>query len=154
MSVSLCIDLEECLRKGFTAMAAVLQQDERVKKDIQMCRTCSNNIGCYECTNCGRMCRWHEDPRYCRECVLKDDRFCKVCHDYLCPSCFERGLYSSCEKCGGIECRSFPCPESFLIWCESCHRKKCEACVYEDGEDWSVWSNCPTCAQQQANQQD
>jgi hypothetical protein len=26
--------LETCLRKGFTAMAAVLEQDERVKKDI------------------------------------------------------------------------------------------------------------------------
>ena len=49
--VTRCDSLEKCLRKEFTAMAAVLQQDERVKKDIQMCRTCSNNIGCYYCTN-------------------------------------------------------------------------------------------------------
>ena len=29
--------LEECLKKGLATMALVLQQDERVKKDIQMC---------------------------------------------------------------------------------------------------------------------
>lgn len=44
-------ELEKVLRQGFSSMAAVLQQDERIKKDIQMCETCSNNIGCYKCSN-------------------------------------------------------------------------------------------------------
>ena len=139
--------LEQCLRKGFTSMALALQQDERVKKDIQMCRTCSKHIGCYDCTNYDE-CVVGEEPRYCRECVLKDDSFCKECSDYLCPSCFERGLYSSCEKCGGIECRV--CPLHFLMECDGCHRKKCKPCIKEDGGVWFELENgqtpCRNCA--------
>ena len=89
-----------------------------------------------------------EEPRYCRECVLKDDRFCKECSDYLCPSCFERGVYSSCEKCGRIECRL--CPGDFLIECDQCDRKKCKPCIKEDGGVWFELENrqtlCRTCA--------
>jgi ribosomal protein S8 len=37
--------LDENLSRNFTAMAAVAQQEYRVKKDIEMCRTCSSNFG-------------------------------------------------------------------------------------------------------------
>ena len=96
-------DLENCLKNDCTVMAEVLQQDERVKKDIQMCRTCSSNIGCYECTNAYK-CAVDGEPRYCRECVLKDDRFCGQCNEYLCPGCHEEGDFERCEKCNAIVC--------------------------------------------------
>lgn len=82
--------LEDLLRKDLTAMAQVLQQDERVKKGIQMCGTCSANIGCYTCTSWGH-CVHAQGRRYCRECVKNDHRFCGACKDYLCPACFEGG---------------------------------------------------------------
>jgi hypothetical protein len=44
-------ELQESLRKGFTAMAVVLLHDERMKKDVQMFHPCSDGIGCYECAN-------------------------------------------------------------------------------------------------------
>jgi hypothetical protein len=66
---------EVCLKKGFTctAMAAVLQQDEHVSNDIQLCHSCSNNFGCHMCTNFVE-CVIGEDPRYCSECIIQDDR--------------------------------------------------------------------------------
>ena len=82
---------ETCLRRGLTTMASVLQQDDQVKKGIQMCRICSNNIGCYSCANYNE-CVIGKDPRYCRECVLVDNRFCKECNDYHLPILFPRWI--------------------------------------------------------------
>ena len=141
--------LEMSLQRGFTAMAAVLQQDERVKKGIKMCYTCSNNIGCYVCVS------WDDciinvgesddntEPRYCRDSVLKDDHFCQICSEYLCPACLQRGLYGSCEKCGEIDCLDGHCLGELLIHCQHCNRKA------QNGETW--WPStfhehaCPTC---------
>ena len=142
-------DFEMCLRNGFTAMAAVLQQDERVKKDVQMCLACSENVGCYECTHL-EGCVVSKEARYCRKCVLKDDRYCQSCKDYLCPLCYEAGVFGACEKCGRIECRHDACCEEvLLIQCQSCDRTRCETCMEEDGEE--LWNTddkegvCPTC---------
>ena len=141
-----CLMLERMLRDELTAMPAVLQQDERVKKDIQMCRICSDHIGCYGCTTCD------ENPdktaRYCFDCAfLEGNSFCEKCNEFLCPICRDEGAFASCEKCGGIECLN--CEAEFLTQCESCDRKKCEACIAEDREDWSNRfrdeSVCPNC---------
>jgi hypothetical protein len=128
---------EVCLKKGFTAMAAVLQQDERVSKDIQMCHSCSNNFGCHMCTNFEE-CVIGEDQRYCSECIVQDDRLCRRCNDYLCQACFERGVYTSCEKCFGILCHDSECRLSvtFFIGCDRCGRKRCKSCMTEDDGVW------------------
>ncbi len=139
--------LHVCLRKGFSAMAAALQQDHRVKKDIQMCRICSNNIGCYDCTNWNRCVIDGEKPRYCHECVFKSNHFCKKCNDYLCRTCQDEGAFDSCESCGGIEC--LICEGSLLIQCHVCERKRCKSCINRDEEVWSTGESgdsvCPSC---------
>lgn len=129
--------LEECLKEGFTAMAVVLQQDERVKKGIKMCRTCSSSIGSRYCSNYEE-CFIGEEPRYCQECVSTDDRFCTNCNEYLCGSCFQHGLYSTCEKCGVVECHNEECRGLNMKEYSVCHRKKCLACISKDGELWLV----------------
>lgn len=142
--------LEECLRKGLTAMAAVLQRDDRVKNDITMCRTCSDNIGCYDCAN-GTECHIYDEENYakfCRECVLEDDRFCKRCNYYFCPVCHEDGVFTPCVNCDGLVCIS--CEGSFLVQCHICERLKCVSCAEEDGEYWGLRGNfdftvCLTC---------
>ena len=141
-------ELEKCLRKGLTSMAEVLQQDERVKQDIKMCRTCSNNIGCYFCTNYEE-CAIGEGPRFCQECVSKDARHCLNCKDYLCPACYEEEHFERCEKCNGIVCIYEDCREDFLAVCVGCDQQKCKSCVEEDGEEWwdsdDMGIHCPTC---------
>jgi hypothetical protein len=72
-------------------MAAVLEKDERVKKGITICRTCSNNIGCYCCTSsekCALGFPVCDKRRFCCDCTLKDDHFCESCGGYLCPECY------------------------------------------------------------------
>lgn len=142
--------LDECLKGDFTAMAAVAQQDDRVKKNIEMCHTCSSNIGCYYCANRSE-CSIYDNikyPKFCRECVLEDDRFCEHCNDYLCPTCHEEGD-SCCESCDGIEC--LECEGEYLIQCQLCDRFKCESCINKEGEVWSMnerrYSICPPCKQ-------
>lgn len=139
-----------CLQNGFTGMAVVLHQDERVKKDIRMCYTCSTNIGCYNCAN-RTECDLGKETRFFRECVEEDGRFCQSCKDYLCPTCRQEGAFHACEKCNGIEC--LDCQGEFLIPCMTCVRNKCHKCVGVNREDWWADSGldegvCPTCQNQ------
>jgi hypothetical protein len=64
---------------------------------------------------------------------LKD---CKDCSDYLCPSCFKRGvcMILAAKKCGGIECHI--CQGDILIVCGQCSQKMCEPCIKEDVGMW------------------
>ena len=39
--------LETVLRRDFTEMAEVLKENDKIKKDIRMCVSCSVNIGCH-----------------------------------------------------------------------------------------------------------
>lgn len=107
--------LESLLRKdNRTAMAAVLREDEHIKESIKRCATCTMNIGCYECTHREDCVKSKSDEiRYCRECVMRDNRFCRDCKDYLCPACFEQGVFHSCEDCHKLECRFNGCGTSF-----------------------------------------
>ena len=158
-------DLKKCFKKGFTAMAEVLQQDEQFTTDNKKCRTCCNTVGCYECANF-ESCTNGGELTYCRECVMEDDRFCKRCNDYLCPSCYEAGIFGACEKCNGIACDGKTCIRDFLNGCEDCRRTKCNSCVAEDGETWRIgeagngeywWGGdtvrCPTCQDTSSEQE-
>lgn len=144
---------EQSLRKGFTAMAAAFQQDERVKKDIQMCPACSNNIGCHCCTN-NNSCVRGTEPRYCPKCIINDNRCCRSCKYYLCPACFTAESFDACEKCFDFQCRDeLLCrvyEEEFIIICDRCDRKKCKPCIKEDGGVWFELKNgdllCRNCA--------
>lgn len=144
--------LEDSLRKGFVAIAALLQQEERAKKDIKMCDTCSINIGCCRCTNLDN-CVSEEEQKHCRQRALADNRFCKVCNECLCPDCHVQGRFASCEKCNGIECRFPGCGGKALSEHARCSRKKHRACVEEDGEGWADTDcdmaddmiRCPAC---------
>ncbi len=87
--------LEECLKKDFTAMAEVLQQDERVKEDIQMCNVCSKNTGCYNCANWNR---WERNLRFCCDCVLKDDRFVRAVKIISAQNVIKKGAFDALQK--------------------------------------------------------
>lgn len=135
-------ELEYMLKKDFTAMAAVLQHDERLKKDIQICAICSNNIGCYVCNV--------EGAKICRECFItgRENRSCAYCNTYLCPLCFELGNYSACENCQAMECFCPQCSNAVIIECARCNRQKCLSCIKEDGDVWFPLDDnkiCPTC---------
>ena len=91
--------LQALLRNDFIAMATALQRDGRVKQLLGPCGTCAINTGCYICSNQDHCVKHESRPAYCRPCVMNDSRFCSECNDYLCPACFEQGLYNSCEKC-------------------------------------------------------
>lgn len=142
-----CIEaLEMALRKGFTAMAAVLQRHDRVKKDIKKCKTCSNNIGCFWCANEDENYKG-ERQYYCRECVLKDARFCELCNAYLCPTCYQDEKFDSCGGCDGFVCRL--CEGQFLMPCTTCARKKCKFFVGKNEENgvnpYRHKCGCPVC---------
>lgn len=130
--------LEKLLRKGYTAMATVLQQDERVIQGIRMCLTCSTNIGCYECISWGN-CE-HNEQWYCGDCAESDSSFiCRSCDDYVCPDSVEdhENRFHSCEECGIIECDDCT---SLLYYCYMCIRWKCTSCIKQDGEKWKYYS--------------
>lgn len=93
---------------------------------------------------CGRM-RKPGRRKVLSSGVFSDNRFCKVCNDYLCPDCFHAGNFDSCDKCNGIECHFHDCVGKVLKECEDCGRKKCETCIEEGGENWDG-TLCPTCA--------
>lgn len=146
--------LEALLRKDFTAMAQVLQEDTRAMEGTVSCATCDNNIGCHSCSNKARCVEYECDeeneyqPMYCRQCVVRDDRFCKVCNEYLCPLCFGQQVFKSCEKCHGIKCRNDRC-FGFLYNCGECGRNKCLSCLREDGDAWTDSGTdafCSTCS--------
>jgi hypothetical protein len=140
--------LEKCLRKDLTAMAAVkMNASRKIFKCVELAPT---NVGCYWCTNENGCVIFEDAARYCIYCVSDDERNCQSCNDYLCPSCFEGGLYETCEKCGKIECLHEYCQRDFLNNCQICTRKKCKPCVYGDGEVWSTMEDyqvkrCPMC---------
>jgi hypothetical protein len=132
--------LEKLLRKGYTAMAAVLQQNERVRiQRIRMClTTCSTNIGCYECISWGN-CENYEHW-YCGDCTESDSSLiCRSCDDYVCPDCVEdhENRFHSCKECGIIECDDCT---SLLYYCHMCIRWKCTSCIKQDGEKWKYYS--------------
>lgn len=131
--------LDEALKKDFTAMAAELQQHESIKKEIQMCSTCSNNIGIYYCHRTDS-CQHHEDavtPKYCRSCALAGNRFCVKCEEYLCPDCYMVGNFWQCDKCQSFVCPNDECAQTIVI-CEGpeCNRRKCRSCIVQDEETW------------------
>lgn len=139
------INLDTAIKRNFTSMAQVLQEDERIKGDIQMCATCSVNIGAFSCQ------RWQgcrnfrgegeQWKKYCRACVLPDNRFCKECDEYLCPDCFESANYHVCEKCRRLNCCSdySECNLKFRICTyRYCGKEKCSSCIKSDNELWTV----------------
>jgi len=78
------------LRKDFAAMTAALQQNEEIRDSIQMCDTCSVNIGAYECFKVLKCMRLFNPgkgdaalpyafnlPKYCRACAIDNHLFCK-----------------------------------------------------------------------------
>lgn len=144
--------LVKALKKGYTSIAAALQEDERVKKDIQKCAKCSVGVACYECGNEEQCSAPTLDAAYCPTCVLVDESFCSDCGEYLCPSCADAGNLFSCEGCQVKACcAEFYCAESqFLHECRSCNRQKCGPCIHSDGEHWTMdydrlgWF-CPSC---------
>ncbi len=138
---------ELCLRKGFTSMATVLQQDKCVKDNIKMSQTCSNDVWCYLCTNWG-VCVSGEEPKYCRKCVLEGDLYCGNCNYYLYPTCHEEGAFNSCEKCAGIiECLDEHYRGGTIVYeCTICDRTKCKLCANEDGEDWHYMDGALICS--------
>lgn len=139
--------LQSCLRKGFTAMATVLEQDARVQQMLGPCGTCKRNIGCYTCgtDNCGTDNCYESTLSYCRPCVTSHNHFCIQCNGYLCPVCFEQ-VYQSCEECGCVACNGDDC--EFHGTCYRCARKKCNSCIIQGGENWGDTADaifCPTC---------
>lgn len=123
--------LEMLLRRGveresnFTAMTAVLQQDERVKEGVQMCGTCGINIGCYLCAN-QNVCVENNESKHCGSCIINEKQFCFTCDEWFCTACREEGKYDSCEKCNETECRQCISGDSdldpSLEWCGDCGR--------------------------------
>lgn len=141
--------LETALRKNFTGIAAVLQQDKDVRAAIQMCNACSTNIGCYECAREGKcrmvpssvrrdeygdLPRGYKPPKWCRECVLADGsssatKFCGACSEYICRQCVRSKNYRTC-----FECSSTVCLSQAGRWCGSkcddgCGRQLCKNCI-------------------------
>lgn len=162
--------LDQALRKNFVQIANVLKEDDRIKEGIQLCATCNTNIGCFECfraLDCcvlpepaqGRIwCSWDDLPpkfrkpkKYCRSCVLRDNTFCKVCSEYLCPECQRCHNHGSCESCHSILCLEDFFSKQPVVVCDECPRIKCRSCL-QPGEGWlEVLDNgfpitlCPNC---------
>lgn len=96
--------LDYALRKDFVAMAAALQENDVIKAGIQMCSTCSINIGCYYCHNGLQCCKSSDDPNVCRACFLAANTRCAECQSHLCAECFAQGSAKNkyavyCEEC-------------------------------------------------------
>lgn len=146
--------LDQALRRNLPNIAAVLQQDERLQAGIQMCATCNENIGCFECfrdLDCcvlpdpaqGRIwCSWDDLPpnfrkakKYCRSCVLSDNTFCKVCSEYLCPECRRCHNHGTCEACHSILCLDDFFTKQPVLVCDECPRIKCRSCLQPE-EGW------------------
>jgi len=151
--------LKGVLKKGFTAMAALLQHDEQVRKEVQMCHTYMfQQYRLLFVLQLGHIYERRGSKVLSRMCVYKDNRFCKKCNDYICPACLEHGIYSACEKCGVVECHDGECRGSLIIYeCESCNRQKCESCVNTKKEIWLEHDNgryCPNCVENGAEGED
>jgi len=146
--------LDQALRRNYTSIAAVLQQDDRIKAAIQMCATCHVNIGCYECfrdLDCARLpepahgriwCSWDDLPpafrrphKYCRACVMADNNFCRICKEYLCRDCIACQNHGSCEACHSILCLDDFLSKQPVVICDECPRMKCRSCLGPE-EKW------------------
>lgn len=153
--VSACL-LEMALRRDFSEMAAALQRDARVQAALAMCATCLINIGAYECaqsTECVHAPRNDNADsnslKYCRTCVLADNRFFKCGSGYMCPGCFHQGNYQCCEACQGfVVFEPETGPSDYYNRCVRCQKVICISC-FSQGQGWHISGPnstlCPYC---------
>lgn len=139
--------LETAIKKGFTSIAAMLQQDARVRPHIHWCNNHGHlSPGVYRCFRGDDCCE--PDWKYCRDCVDSSNRLCSGCHGYLCRSCYDTVNYTSCDECNTFYCRGFyndECDSDVeVVVCDCCGYSKCWNCI-EGG--WDVDAElCPDCA--------
>lgn len=150
--------LDVALKKDMTAIAAVLQEEERIKNGIfriTMCSKCSDNIGCYSCAQAlaANSCSARSSLRsfrLCRPCALAENRFCKGCEESICADCFAAGNYFRCEDCDEFACNDYKCA-GVTQTCNICRRTKCVSCIEASQEGWYLTQEhtflvaCPPC---------
>lgn len=159
-------DLDKLLKKDYTNMAAVLQEHKDVKEHVRICGLCKANVGCYDCANdeeeafVAHQCvMGASNTRYCRQCVLNDNRFCR-CMYYLCQECHLQENYVSCVECDQITCFHYDCSD-WYIECRECDRTLCERCYGpdtgwesflfvddDDVMDGDLFYLCPSCREE------
>lgn len=145
-------------RPRCNTMIGALQQDDRVKKDIQMCATCSSNIGSHACANRDG-CVTDDNLYFCRECVNEsDNRLCTFCEMFVCPDCYKQRNCNSCvnyedsERCNFLQCCHQDClhqRSDLASQCALCDRIECDSCIDGDAETWvhsDAGSACPSCS--------
>lgn len=135
-----CQVLDVALKKEFHAIAAELQKNKVIQAKLVMCRSCSTNVGCYECSMSYYCAQYDQDsnsdhdddslPKYCRSCVKKDAiNSCKICQEYTCPKCIKSSESNKkCSICRAVVC--IPRDEAIRcsMQCNSCQRVFCAKC--------------------------
>jgi hypothetical protein len=127
--------LERSLEKDYCRGSGSAARRTRQARLAFKCVACSDNIGCYYCANCDECDIRHDDVRFCRECI-EDNHFCKVCKDYVCPSCYAAEVLECCDQCGRMECHYHECKARVMNECAICDKKNCISCIANDGEHW------------------
>jgi len=147
--------LENALQQDFSAMATALQQNAVIQRGLQMCSTCSINIGCYCCGNFSG-CKNHRPPKeeeeskiptvakFCRSCMLSRSEMCMKCSFSLCPKCISS---RNCRRC--VECQRIACADSapntcasIVRHCRHCERLVCKSCSKTTRDEEWLCSSC------------
>jgi len=148
--------LDSALIRDNTEIAAILQNDHRVRRLIVMCSECNDNPGCVGCklalSDGSGMC---VDPhglvkKYCKACTR--DKLCSVCFHYQCEGCQYYNAnaykYHPCSTCGKTACEFLYDTEQQFETCfqkcnnydELCQNIQCNNCAKEDSD--LRWYQC------------
>eukprot|EP00978_Attheya_sp_CCMP212_P039921 scaffold212549_cov45-Attheya_sp.AAC.3 len=148
--------LDKALIRDKTEIAAILQNDPRVKSLIVMCSECNENPGCVVCLTVLAKEVMCADPdgaskQYCKNCTR--DKLCAVCEKHQCVHCENvcsfHWEYYPCSTCGETVCQ-FNCDDEISIepcfrkcqnYDELCHNIQCNTCARDDSRELS-WYQC------------
>jgi hypothetical protein len=138
--------LDKALIRDKTEVAAILQNDPRVKSLIVMCSKCNENPGCMTCRSLSLAIIGCADPdgaskKYCKICQpIRHGQLCIVCEKYSCEHCqnslgivYEQ--HARCTTCSSMACESEldfrheyePCFRKCKNW-NWCENTQCNNC--------------------------